>query len=633
MQTIKNRLKLAAFTLVLTACGGGGGGGSSGVDARSEQQIYDDALAHYSTADYAGAASELQTLLSDYPSGALTADALLYFGKAYYWLADYTSGKLVLGALISDHPSSNRLDNGYYWRGKCQQALGNFEEARSDYQAVINLGGSSYEDNAVYAIASTWFDEAELTDPPDVALYDSAIAGFIQARDYPANSKSDNAQYDLGRSYHAKAKIIGSQPDFDLARAAYALVTSYPTSVYLDNAALQAAKTYLDQADLAPTSVAYTLAFTELSNVINTTDGSDDIAQFYIGKSYHAIANLSGNANDFSAARTEYGKVNSSNYPASVFLDNAALQAAKTYLDQADLAATSAAYTTAVTELSNVITNTDGSDDIAQFYIGKSYHAIANLSGFDADFDSARTEYGKVNTTSYPASSFIDNAAFQSAKTYFEQAEIATIPAANLYIGTNMAADQFRAVIANTEGSDDLAQYYVGKSYHAAANISALPQDYATARSEYAMVDAATYPASAFIDNAAYRAAKTYYDEKNYVTAISSLGAFINSFGASSLLDLAHFYKGQSHYYNTPPDYLAARSEYALVISDTSSLKRDNAQYFTGLTYHKESKCVEELNAMQAVINMTGASTVLKDSAQVHVNGITPPTDAQHPLC
>jgi TolA-binding protein len=620
-----------------------------------DQQAFDTAFAQYDLNNYSSSYALFSSFLVDFPVSSLVDEARLYLGKNSYWLAQYTRAKTELDVVINKPAALALVAEAYYWKGNSDAKLLNFVAATSSYQAVLTtLSTSIFADDAAYEIAKINYYDAM-----DYAGAESQFTAILTTYGAQATA-SDNTQYYLAKSIYALGRLSEARAAFNT------VITSYPTSIWADNAQIQIGLTWLDQqnyanarsayqivitANTADADVAqfrfgqsffeeaeatldpvlaaplYTQAITELEVVTNNIDypgsGSADIAQYFIFKSY-----MSQGPDKLALATAAYNNL-LANYPTSIFIDNAAYRLAR--LDY-DLAVADGKdpllFNTAITSFLSVISDTEGSDDVAQYHIARSYHRIADINGtgLTTDYNLARDEYAKVNSTSYPDSIYIDNAAYQLVSIDYD---LAVANGLDKTLFTNVIT-RFQNVITSTEGSDDIAQYYIARSYHEIANIVDLassPNDYLVARTEYAKVNSTSYPNSAYIDNASYQSAKSYYDEAVYHTsiyagAITPLTNFTTSFPTSSWIDDGNYYLGHSYRRQAIPDYANALSQYNLVLAYTlSDILHDNAQYYIGYTFHLQRNCAQELIEMQKVVD-NYAGSIYETRALTHITDI-----------
>jgi len=500
------------------------------------------------------------------------------------------------------------------------------------------------------------------TDPVTLTAAELAFTNFIAA--YPTSNLVDDAYYYIARSVHERAKLaqiaVNPTPSaatlFDEARFRYSDTTKIPpTSNRADNAQLQIGKTYYDQTTLTGN---YGLALTQFNFVLTnfSTSSIADDAQYYIGRTKHeqallaqiAVSPTPTAATLFTAARDAYGLV-ISNYTTSTRRDDAQYQIGRTYYDL-----TIPDYTRAITEFNLVFQYTAPSvGDDARYYFGRSKHEIALLPAIPPapapaySLADARTEYNLVLsnycTVGVP-SARCDDAQYQVGKTYYDVA----IPAATDY---STALGHFQTVLSTygtTASASDNAQYYIGRSKHGIALLPAIPPaapayTLADARTEYNLV-LSNYctvgvSISARCDDAQYQVGRTYFDvatptATDYSTALGHFQGVISTYTtAASAADDAQFYIGRTLHEqallaiptSTFPD---ARTAY-LNVSTTypSSIRLDDAAFYSAMTFHDANDCPNEQMAMsQFVTNFSvpsvPVSSIFIPEAQSHLEGI-----------
>ncbi len=564
---------LVLLTFLVSACGGG-----SGEADKTEQQLYDEGLAFYTANNYTSSISRLTLMIATYPSGSLVEDGSLYLAKARFWTGDYSTAINELTIFISQYPTSISIAEAHYWIGRAHEGLVSYSEAQTSYMTILSYYSTSvFADDATYGMGTSYYDQKDyynainsfstvltnysLNSKSDNSQYYlaksyHALDQYAVARDefntlitnYPTSIWLDNAQLQIGQSYFdeklyieaiAALELLATQyPDsvylgdaryyiaranqesgeFDTARTQYlAMIAGYPTNTLIDNAQFRIGQSHYDEAETTQDPIAkaasYNTAINELQTVITSYPASSsvDIAQYYIVKSHIGLG-------DRASAETAYATL-VANYPTSVFIDNGIFRLAKMSYEEALAAVTqiSATYQTVITELQNVIDTTDGSDDGARYYIAKCYHRIAEISMLAGDFTTARLEYAGVNETNYPLSVYIDNAAYQTAKSYHDEGNYTTaITELNGFISSNGSSNWL-----------DDAWYYLGHSYYKLAT-----PNYAEARTSYEMVQSIN-PESVKLDNAQYYIGLTWHGVNNCTEEGAAMQALLDNYPGS----------------------------------------------------------------------------------------------------
>ncbi len=504
------------------------------------------------------------------------------------------------------------------------------------------------------------------TDPVTLTAAELAFTNFIAA--YPTSSLVDDAYYYIARSVHERAKLAQSALDpatvataaalFTEARSRYSDTTKIPpTSNKVDNAQLQIGKTYYDQTTLPGN---YGLALDQFNFVLTNfpTSSIADDAQYYKGRTKHEQALLAQIAVSLTAttlfddARFEYNKLLTlPTYALSTRRDDAQYQIGRTYYDL-----TLPNYTQAITEFDKVFANYNplaapaSVGDDARYYLGRSKHEIALLPAPIYTLADALTEYNLVLsnycTVGVP-SARCDDAQYQVGKTHYDVA----IPAATDY---STALGHFQAVIdlyGTTASASDNAQYYIGRSKHEIALLPAPIYTLGDAFAAYNLVltsyCTAGVPISARCDDARYQVGRTYFDvtiptATDYSTALGHFQAVIDLYGTTaSAADDAQYYIGRSKHAQAllaqiavNPDliavtelFTAARDAYNVLftLAYNLSTRRDDAAFYSAMTFHDAEDCPNEKTAMTAfVANFSEAvSPIFNPDAQRHLNGVT----------
>jgi len=387
----------------------------------SDQLAFDAGFVAYNAKNYAGAAAAFDAMLTNYPNSSLRGTAYFYLGKCLYHLNDYAAAITNFDVVLNTYPTNAFADNALLWKGKSVQKQGYaqfvagnlaaaallFGDARVLYsQVVSNYPATTLVPDSQYQIALTYYDEKRYAEA--LAALQNVIAN------YPLSSIADGAQYYLARSMHALALVPTTGYTMQLARVEYTkLMTSFPLSVYIDNAQYQIGKTYYDELN-------YSAAIAEFDKLLLNYPLSAyaDGAQYYKARSVHTLALALTPVYTLTQARAEYAKLMNS-YPSSIYADNAQYQIGKTYYDELI-----PNYAAAIVEFDKVLVNYPKSSyaDGAQYYKARSMHSLALISPPGYTLQQARDEYALVNAK-YPSSIFVDNAVYHSAHTYHDSSQ------------------------------------------------------------------------------------------------------------------------------------------------------------------------------------------------------------------
>ena len=199
------------------------------------------------------------------PQGVFADNARYYVGRVLYEQGRYADAVTALASFEDDFPSSTYLDNARYYRGRALYAQGLYAEAIAVFELVRADTASFYADRATYYVARSHYETAKLsglttdyeaaravfesllaTYPSsnyvdntlyylgriDYAegLYADAVARFESVLAAAPTPFEDNAQYFLGLSHYRMGQLVTARSDL------VSLQTTYPSSLYVDNA-------------------------------------------------------------------------------------------------------------------------------------------------------------------------------------------------------------------------------------------------------------------------------------------------------------------------------------------------------------------------------------------------------------
>ena len=179
----------------------------------------------------------------------------------------------------------------------------------------------------------------------------------------------------------------------------------------------------------------------------------------------------------------------------------------------------------------------------------------------------------------------------------------------------------------------DDALLWKGKSLQRQASIQLLARNTAGATALFTQARAAyqsvitTYPNTipTLIPESNYQIGVSYFDEKNYAVARSTLLAVLANYPTSTIADGAQYHLARSIHELArvvPPTtytFAQARTEYAkLMTTYPASIWIDNAQYQIGKTYFDELNYVTAIAEFNKVFANYPASTIA-DSAQYYL--------------
>ena len=240
------------------------------------------------------ARAQFNILISTYSQSSWRDEAQLQIGKTYYEAGDYNNAKPAFNLVISDYPTENSVDDARYFiaRSTHRQALlqqdvliaeAELANARTEYQHLIDSDrNSSWADNAQYQMGKTHYD-LFLANSNTTELQ-SAIVEFRKVHGFADNSAEDDARYFTGRSY----QHLGNAPQ---ARTEFLTLMNLQDSNWADNGHYRIAQTYYDARQWQDAASELESYFLRQNSANPYADNSaDDEAHYYLGRSYHQLA-------------------------------------------------------------------------------------------------------------------------------------------------------------------------------------------------------------------------------------------------------------------------------------------------------------------------------------------------------
>jgi hypothetical protein len=251
--------------------------------------------------------------------------------------------------------------------------------------------------------------------------------------------------------------------------------------------------------------------------------------------------------------------------------------------------------------------------DESQYRLGRSQQALNN-------FTEARAAYSLVSNTG----SWVVDAAFYAARTYYDEAGITTVPAAAFAL-YDTAITRLVAVNATYSTSNlvDQTRYYIGRTYQDQAtllkrdstlSIQTALQLFINARTRYDTVQTT----SVFYDNAVYFKGRSYHEQvvPDYANARLTYQILIAA-NISSWADDAQYQYAKTFYDEAGDELVAATAmagfntaiaELDTLITSTNPLyqasnRADSARYYKGRSLHKQAMLVEADPTLDAVNN------------------------------
>ena len=116
----------------------GGVPAASAGDPAGEQSAYDAALSSLRKGDYVASARGFQAYLTQYPDGALAANAWYWLGESYYATQNYPIALRSFDTLLTQFPGSSKAPDAMLKKGYAQIELGDGGPGRQTLNRVIN---------------------------------------------------------------------------------------------------------------------------------------------------------------------------------------------------------------------------------------------------------------------------------------------------------------------------------------------------------------------------------------------------------------------------------------------------------------------------------------------------------------
>ncbi|MGK9477866.1 tetratricopeptide repeat protein [Melioribacter sp. OK-6-Me] len=146
------------------------------------------------TSDYAAAATQFETLISDYPFSNYHELSLLRLGEIYYHTGAYRKCRERLFYFIEKYPESSHKGTAYFWLGESYAAENKFYEAVEHFNlSISNAQTNKHLVNAIYSLGTVY---EKLGD------YQEAISNYDELLSYYNNSElAPLAQLRIGICY------------------------------------------------------------------------------------------------------------------------------------------------------------------------------------------------------------------------------------------------------------------------------------------------------------------------------------------------------------------------------------------------------------------------------------------------
>ena len=187
--------------------------------------------------DDVDAAAAFTAFIEAYPGHAFEDNARYRLGRSLYAQGRKASGVLqanalfaqadqTLGELVEIMPRSNFVPAALYYAGRARYRSDDFAGAAERFSAVLDRGMTPYEDNASYYLGMSLYRQASTVDEyaEAIAWFESVVSAF------PTSIFVDNAAYFRARAMVDAGDLMAG------ADALRAFAGDYPDSVFADNA-------------------------------------------------------------------------------------------------------------------------------------------------------------------------------------------------------------------------------------------------------------------------------------------------------------------------------------------------------------------------------------------------------------
>lgn len=116
---------------------------------QSPKEMYEKAWGDYAAGKYDIAIPGFQGFLRTFPNSPNAYQAQYYIGQAYYSLGQYRPAMQAYREMIETYKTAPWLPDAYYKRGLCYRELSMKEQAKADFQMVID----KFPDNTLAPLA------------------------------------------------------------------------------------------------------------------------------------------------------------------------------------------------------------------------------------------------------------------------------------------------------------------------------------------------------------------------------------------------------------------------------------------------------------------------------------------------
>jgi len=115
----------------------------------SPQRLYDNAWADYSTGQWSLAISGFDTYIKTFPRSDLSDNAQFYIGETHYNDGRFADAVLSYDEVIVNYSDGDAVPEAQYKKGLALDRLGDTDQAREAFQAVLN----SFPDSRIATLA------------------------------------------------------------------------------------------------------------------------------------------------------------------------------------------------------------------------------------------------------------------------------------------------------------------------------------------------------------------------------------------------------------------------------------------------------------------------------------------------
>ncbi len=503
-------------------------------------------------------------VLQEFPKTDKYVDVRLIEGQCYFFKKQYLKAFNVFKELAGQ---DSYKDASLFWLGESYLKSGDYEQARAQYQKVIDLfPGSLYTPQAYYSMAWTYFEKGD---------YLSAKKFFqVLVEKFPSNNLAEDSAFKLGECEYNAGQYEGAVFNFN------AYLQAYPTSTRQYEATFNIAEAYyyLEQYDQAGVFYAKAKALTR--------DAKNTLASV-IGQAWSTL---------------KTGK-----YDASLKLFDEAGAYAKTsglpeedvIIGKASLFTTQEKYQDALLSYSDLISRFPGSPRVVESYAGR-----ANTYYLLNDHANAIKDYMKIidNYDKDPLfEKIVEKARFGLAWTYLKSGQL------------DKSIENFRGVLDKTESK--------------VVKVSALTQIGDAYQEDGRMEEAiATYdkvlqemPDTAYSDYVQYRLGVALLKVDKTDAALMAFSSLKKNYPKSKYIPESAYYLGVAYFKKRDWGGVVDIIEVFLKDNTARSDFSGEAKYILGLSYFNLKKFPEALAVFGDILKSYPAREDLVRTSRVGI--------------